>query len=131
MNKYINKQMSEWINEWVVILMRAVIHNWRKHYINCVYLTISIYILIVERVLQHKIYFFNINFFHNLNFKYVHTHFRSSNLKKNKKITQGGCLTPANVPKLGVFGVKDTAKTNKDLGISCYTQVDDSVFFCW
>ena len=34
------------------------------------------------------------------------------NLKK--KILQGGCATPPNVPKLGVSGVKDTAKTNKD-----------------
>ena len=59
----------------------------------------------------------------------MHTHFGSSNLKKNKKNSQGGCPTPANVPKLGVSGVKDTAKTNKDLGMSCYTQVDDSVFF--
>ena len=34
-------------------------------------------------------------------------------------------------PKLGVSGVKDTAKTNKDLGISCYIQVEYSVFFHW
>ena len=34
------------------------------------------------------------------------------NLKK--KIPQGGCATPPNVPKLGVSDVKDTAKTNKD-----------------
>ena len=32
----------------------------------------------------------------------------------NLKIPQGGCVTPPNVPKLGVSGVKDTAKTNKD-----------------
>ena len=31
-----------------------------------------------------------------------------------KKIPQGGCATPPNVPKLGVSDVKDTAKTNKD-----------------
>ena len=37
-----------------------------------------------------------------------------------KKNPQGGCATPPNVPKLSVPGVKDTAKTNKDLGISCY-----------
>ena len=39
-----------------------------------------------------------------------------------------GCATPQNVPKLGVSGVKDTAKTNKDLGMSCYIQVEYSVF---
>ena len=33
---------------------------------------------------------------------------------KNKKILQGVCATPPNVRKLGVSGVKDTAKTNKD-----------------
>ena len=27
----------------------------------------------------------------------------------------GGCATPPNIPKLGVSGVEDTAKTNKDL----------------
>ena len=37
--------------------------------------------------------------------------------------------TPPNVPKLGPSGVKDTAKTNKDLGMSCYIQVEYSVFF--
>ena len=26
----------------------------------------------------------------------------------------GGCATPPNVPKLGVSGVNDTEKTNKD-----------------
>ena len=32
-----------------------------------------------------------------------------------KKILRGGgCSTPPNVPKLGVSGVKDKAKTNKD-----------------
>ena len=51
--------------------------------------------------------------------------------KEKKKITQGGCATPPNVPKLSVSGVKDTAKTNKDLGMLCYIQVEYSVFFCW
>ena len=34
-------------------------------------------------------------------------------------------------PKLDVSGVKDTAKTNKDLGLLCYIQVEysHSVFF--
>ena len=34
--------------------------------------------------------------------------------QKNLEIFQGGCATPPNVPKLGISGVKDTAKTNKD-----------------
>ena len=33
--------------------------------------------------------------------------------RTNFKISQGGCATPPNVPKLGVSGVKDTAKTTK------------------
>ena len=49
--------------------------------------------------------------------------------KKIKSSRGGGCPTPPNVPKLGVFGVKDTAKTNQDLGMSCYIQVEYSVFF--
>ena len=32
---------------------------------------------------------------------------------------QGRCVTPLNVPKLGVSGVKDTAKTNKDFDMLC------------
>ena len=36
-------------------------------------------------------------------------------LKFKKKILRGGgCAAPPKVPKLGVSGVKDTAKTNKD-----------------
>ena len=52
-------------------------------------------------------------------------------LKKQKKLITSprGCATPPNVQKLGVSGVKDTAKTNKDLGMSCYIQVEHSVFF--
>ena len=49
----------------------------------------------------------------------------------NFKNPQGGCATPPNIPKLGVSGLKDTAKTNKDLGMSCYIQVNYSVFFRW
>ena len=51
---------------------------------------------------------------------------------KNKmflKTPAGGCATPPNVPKLGDPGVKETANTNKDLGISCYIQVEYSVCF--
>ena len=39
---------------------------------------------------------------------------KKQTIKKNTKIPQGRCATPSNVPKLGVSGVKDTAKTNKD-----------------
>ena len=39
---------------------------------------------------------------------------KKQKLFKNLKIPQGGCATPPNVSKLGVSGVKDTAKTNKD-----------------
>ena len=47
-------------------------------------------------------------------------------VKKTKilKNPQGKSATPPNVPKLGVPGIKDTAKTNKDLGMSCYIQVE-------
>ena len=51
--------------------------------------------------------------------------------KNKNKILKGGCATPPNVPKLGVSGVEDTAKTNKDLGLLCYIQVNDNVLFCW
>ena len=43
----------------------------------------------------------------------------------------GGCATSQNAPKLGISAVMDTAKTNKDLGMSCYIQVEYSVFFRW
>ena len=50
-------------------------------------------------------------------------------VKKQKfKYPLGGCATPPNVPKLGVSGVKDTTKTNKNLSMSCYIQVKHSVF---
>ena len=53
-------------------------------------------------------------------------------VKKQKfKKSSRGCATPPNVPKLGVSGVKDTAKIIKDLGMSCYIQVEYSVFFRW
>ena len=53
-------------------------------------------------------------------------------VKKQKlKNPQGGCATPSNVPKFGVSGVKDTAKTNKDLGMPCGIQIEYSVFFRW
>ena len=41
-------------------------------------------------------------------------------VKKNIRILQGGPATPPNVPKLGVSDIKDYAKTNKYLGMSCY-----------
>ena len=56
---------------------------------------------------------------------------KTRKLKKKIKKFLKGCATPPNVPKLGVSGVEGTAKTNKDLGMLCYIQVDDSVFFGW
>ena len=47
---------------------------------------------------------------------------KKQNFLKNP---QGGCSTPPNVPKLGLSSVKDTAKTNKDLSMSCYIQVEN------
>ena len=38
---------------------------------------------------------------------------KKQNFKKIKNFFKGAC-TPPNVPKFGVSGVKDTAKTNKD-----------------
>ena len=49
--------------------------------------------------------------------------------QKLKKKSSRGCATPVNVLKLGASGVKDTAKTNKDLGMLCYIQVDYVIFF--
>ena len=49
-------------------------------------------------------------------------------LENNNKFLKVG---PPNVPKLGFSCVKDTAKTNTDLGMSCYIQVEYSVFFRW
>ena len=50
--------------------------------------------------------------------------------KKKFKILKG-VRHSTERPILGVPGVKDTAKTNKDLGMSCYIQVEYSVFFRW
>ena len=69
--------------------------------------------------------FFNIKIF--LQFKFeicVYTQLKS-NFFLNP---QEWCATPPDVPKLGISGVKDTAKTNKDLGMSCYIQVEYNVF---
>ena len=40
-----------------------------------------------------------------------------------------GVCDSTECPKLGVSSAKDTAKTNKDLGMSCYIQVEYSGFF--
>ena len=60
------------------------------------------------------LFFFNIKIF--LQFKFQICAYTQLKAKfKKKKNSQGGrCATPSNVPKLGVSGVKDTAKTNKD-----------------
>ena len=42
---------------------------------------------------------------------------KKQTILNNENIPQGGCTTPSNVPKLGVSGVEDSAKTNKDLGM--------------
>ena len=47
---------------------------------------------------------------------------------KKKDFLKGGVHASTERPKLGVSGLKDTAKTNKDLGMSCYIQVKYSVF---
>ena len=60
--------------------------------------------------------FFNIKIF--LQFKFqICAYAQLKN--KNLKILQRGCATPPNVPKLGVSGVNDTAKANKDCGMPC------------
>ena len=52
--------------------------------------------------------------------------------KLNKiKNSSGGCASLPSVPKLGVSGVKDTAKTNKDCSMPCCIPVEYSVFFHW
>ena len=56
---------------------------------------------------------------------------KKEKFKEKLKIPQGGCATPPSIPKLGIPGVKDTAKTNKDLGMLCYIQVEYIVFYRW
>ena len=53
-----------------------------------------------------------------------------STLKKQKKIFKSsrGARHSTDRPKI-VYGVKDTAKINNDLGMLCYIQVENSVFF--
>ena len=62
------------------------------------------------------LHFFNIKII--LQFKFqicAYTQLKRKFKKKFKKFSGGiECATPPNVPKLGVSGVKDTAKTNKD-----------------
>ena len=64
------------------------------------------------------------HYFKFLLFNCVYANVSNLNFKNDP---QGGCATSPNVPKLSVSGVKDTAKTNKDLGMSCYRQVRYSV----
>ena len=64
---------------------------------------------VIKGVLYPEIYFF-------IQFKFqicAFTHLKA----KIKKILENfsvGCATPPNVSKLGVYGVKGTAKTSKD-----------------
>ena len=86
------------------------------------------YAFIVKGVL-HPEFFFNINFFHGLKFKYVHIHTLGGNIKK-KKNSSWEVRDFTERPKIkGFSGVKNTAKINKDLGMSCYIQVKYNVFF--
>ena len=55
-------------------------------------------------------------------------HIHTLEAKKNFEIPQRGCATPPNIPKINVSDVKDIAKTNKDLGMSCYIPIEYSVF---
>ena len=52
-------------------------------------------------------------------------------VKKQTKKISIGVRDSTERPKLGVSCVKDTAKTNKDSGMSCYIHVEYSVFFHW
>ena len=61
----------------------------------------------------------------------MHIHTQKAKIKKRLKNSSRGCTTPPNVSKLGVSGVKDTAKTIKDLSLSCYIQLEYSVIFRW
>ena len=52
--------------------------------------------------------------------------------QKLKKFSRGGGVRDSTErPKIGVSGLKDTAKINKDLGMSCCIQVEYCVFFRW
>ena len=77
------------------------------------------------------LFFLISKFLYNLNFKYVHIHNYKAKLKNiYKKFSVGrGRATPPNIPKLGFSGVKDTAKTNKDWGMSCWILLEYSGFF--
>ena len=44
----------------------------------------------------------------------IYNTLKNRKLPKILKNSQRGCATPPNVPKLGVSGVKNTAKTNKN-----------------
>ena len=74
--------------------------------------------------------FCNIKIFFKFKFELIYT-VKRQKLNKKLKIPQGRCTTPPNVPKLGVSGVKDTAKPNKYLGMLCYIQVEYSLLFRW
>ena len=62
------------------------------------------------------LFFSNIKIFFKFKFQIcAYTQLKSKIKNKNNKISQErGCATPPNVPKLGVSGVKDMSKTNKD-----------------
>ena len=52
--------------------------------------------------------------------------------QKLKKKSSRGVRYSTERPKIRRFWRKGyTAKTNNDLGMSCYIQAEYSVFFCW
>ena len=52
-------------------------------------------------------------------------------VNKNKLKIFKGVRQSTERPKIKRSGGKDTATTDKDLGMSCYIQVEYNVFFCW
>ena len=59
----------------------------------------------------------------------AYTHYRNKHFQKIKKFLKGGARLHRTSQNISVFAVKDTAKTIKDLGMSCYILVKYSVFF--
>ena len=92
-------------------------HSMQVHYYIC-YNMLSNYTIKMQfkgdlhPVMPDILFFLISRYFYNLNLKYVHIH--SYKVKIKIKNSSRGCVTPPNIPKLGVSDVKDTANTNKD-----------------
>ena len=54
---------------------------------------------------------------------------KKTKIFKELKNSSRRCATPPNDPKLDVSVVKDTAKTNDNVGMLCCIQVEYSVIF--